>query len=100
MGNIYEIREGRVPGTVIRIELISYFLSNPRSMVTCDCLARELRYPREQILEQINKLIDLRIVGKNDVEGKEHYSYLPPFSNKVLKEKRFNNIKHIIARRP
>ncbi len=83
-----EIRNGRVPSTVVRIELISYFLNNPDVTVTCDNIAREFAYPREQIEEQMGRLVELRIVKKCDIDGVVHYSYLPPFSKNILREKR------------
>jgi hypothetical protein len=82
----------RVPNSVVRIELISFFHNHPKLVLTCEEIVKNLRFREEQVVEQIDHLVNLRILHKENVDGATIYRYIPPYSNGAVKERRFRNI--------
>ncbi len=79
----------KVPDSVVRIELISFYHRNPEYFETSEEIVKLFDYHIEQVHSQLEKLVSLRILEKVKEDGGTYYRYLPPISCKDLKSIRY-----------
>lgn len=75
----------KVPDSVVRIELISFYHRNPDFYETSEGIVKNFGYLFEQVHEQLENLVRLKILEKIMVNDSAYYRYLPPISCKNLK---------------
>lgn len=80
---------GKVPDSVVRIELISFYHRNPEFCETSEEIVKMFDYQVEQVHSQLEKLVGLKILEEVKEDGKVYYRYLPPISCKNLKSIRY-----------
>ncbi len=68
------------PDRVIRVEFISFFSRRPDTVATCGETARHISRDVEQAERQMESLVQLRILRKEDDGAPPRYGYLPPVS--------------------
>lgn len=83
------ITKAKVPDSVVRIELISFYHRNPEYVETSDEIVKNFEYRADQVRGQLEKLVALKILESVEEEGKTYYRYLPPFSCGDLKSIRY-----------
>jgi hypothetical protein len=76
-----------IPDSVIRVELLAFFSQNPGLIISSPELAIRMQRGVGQVKRQMERLVDLRILEKGDVDGRTCYSYIPPLSNGVRRQK-------------
>lgn len=76
---------GKVPDSVVRIELISFYHRNPDFYETSDEVVKLFDYQAEQVQSQLEKLVSLKILEEVKENGSTYYRYLPPISCRDLK---------------
>lgn len=81
--------KAKVPDSVVRIELISFYHRNPDFIETSEEIVKNFEYREDQVHGQLEKLVNLKILEKVDKDGKAYYRYLPPFSCGDLKSIRY-----------
>jgi hypothetical protein len=79
----------KVPDSVVRIELISFYHRNPEFFETSEEIVKNFEYRAEQVCGQLEKLVHLKILEKVEEDGTAFYRYLPPFSCGDLKSIRY-----------
>ncbi len=77
--------KAKVPDSVVRIELISFYHRNPDYYEAPDEIAKNFDFRPQQVLGQLEKLVSMKILEAVEEEGKTYYRYLPPFSCGDLK---------------
>jgi hypothetical protein len=75
------------PDSVIRVELLAFFSQNPGLIISSPELAIRMQRGARQVKSQMERLVDLRILEKGEVDGRICYSYIPPLSNGVRRQK-------------
>ncbi len=83
------IIKAKVPDSVVRIELISFYHRNPEYFETSDEIVKNFEYRAEQVRGQLDKLVALKILEQVEQDGQAYYRYLPPFSCGDLKSIRY-----------
>lgn len=79
----------KVPDSVVRIELISFYHRNPDFYETSEEIVKNFGYHFEQVYAQLENLVRLKILEKVMENDSAYYRYLPPISCKNLKSIRY-----------
>lgn len=69
----------RIPDSVIRVELITFFHRYPSASFKAEEIAERLGRDSKQVECQLERLAELNILEKAEMDGETVYRYRPPY---------------------